>query len=166
MKTVCSALFRLHHNVDAASRSAVLGRGGRTKSDGEAKPFCCCFIRILSPPVVPPASLLHAVSRYPALIGSALDMKGLQIRSDGFMPHIMHKQSSQEGKMEPGNKAAGAISLTSTKRKVNADVLVLWCGVFTVPFSRTLNIKNCLESGLLPSKNVIKSSAESPSLLP
>lgn len=117
--------------------------------------------------MVPPASLLHAVSRYPALIGSALDIKGLQMRSDGFMPHIMHKQStSQEGKMEPGNKAAGAISLTSTKRKVNADVLVSWCGVFTVPFSRTLNIKNCLESGLLPSENVIKSGAESPSLLP
>lgn len=34
--------------------------------------------------------------------------------------------------MEPGNKGAPAISLTSRKRKANPVVLVLQCGRFTV----------------------------------
>lgn len=102
LKTVCSALFRLLARVDAAPRSAILGGGGGDKSDGEAKPFCCCFIRIPPHPTLPipasPASL-HAVSRYPALISSALDMKGLQMQFDGFMRRLIRKQSTaQRGK--------------------------------------------------------------------
>lgn len=129
LKTVCSALFRLLARVDAASRSAVLGGGG-DKSDGEAKPFCCCFIHI--PPTHPSSpAILHAVSRYPALISSALDMKGLQMQFDGFMLRIIHKQSTaQRGKLEPRNNSARAVSPTGTKRKVSTDVLVLYCSKF------------------------------------
>lgn len=60
-------------------------------------------------------------------------MKGPQMQFDGFMLHIMRKQStSQEGKMQPRNKAARAIGLTSMERGVNTDVLVSWCGRFVL----------------------------------
>lgn len=85
------------------------------------------------PSPVLPASSLHAVSRYPTPISGALDMKGLQMQFDGFMLRIIHKQAaSQWGELEAGNKGAAAAGLTSRKRSVNTEVVVLQCSRFTL----------------------------------
>lgn len=47
------------------------GEGGRSESDGEAKPFCCCFIHILGAPPSWQRGELPAVSQYPSLIAAA-----------------------------------------------------------------------------------------------
>lgn len=51
------------------SRSAVL-RGN--ESDGEAKPFCCCFIHILCAPPCCQLWYLPAVSQKPSLLPSVI----------------------------------------------------------------------------------------------
>lgn len=86
LKTVCSALFMLLCIDDTVSLaagswffffpSAILtrsssGEGGRSESDGEAKPFCCCFIHILGAPPSWQRGELPAVSQYPSLIAAA-----------------------------------------------------------------------------------------------
>lgn len=73
-------------------------------------------------------------------------MKGLQMQFDGF---IMHEQlTSQEGKTQARSEA----SLTSRERGVNTEVLVFEVQrirAFSVPLSRTLQIKDGVESGLI-----------------